>query len=340
MNAKHRNDFRWMTLAVVLATTAALAGCGNWPIEPRTKKHPIGNSGGEFQQYGGNPYFHAGIDIMDDDPAPNGPFVITKSAGTVALSLPGAGSLYNGMTLRPGDADNSRQLYWHLDFNSIAQSVRDAETNASVLPRRSRVAQLVSWTACDFHHLHFETCDDGGCTEPVLGLRPRHDSNGPAITDLQFTDDGSNSVFPPGFPDTVVSGDVDIIARAFDRQFVTATQNHKTGVLKIRYQVEDLDTGSTVKTGSTIDFSNIPADNLAGVLFRNAAPFDSSSAYCAGENYYYVVTNIDDADASNFAEAFAWDTTAHPNGRYRVSVTVWDASDNSTTLLKQVRISN
>ena len=340
MNMSHSKNMRAMALPVVLSISGALAACGNWPLEPRTQKHPIGNSGGEFQQYGGNPYFHSGIDIMDDDPAPNGPFVITKSAGTVNLALPGAGSLYNGMTLSLGDAANSQQLYWHLDFNSIAQAVRDAETNASVLPKRSRVAQLVFWTACDFHHLHFETCDSGGCSEPVLGLKPRADSNGPAITDLQFTDNGSNTVFAPGFPDTVVNGDVDIIARAFDRQFVTATQNHRTGVLKIRYQVEDLTTGATVKTGSTIDFSDIPADNFASVLFRNAAPFDSSSDYCAGENYYYVVTNVDDTNASSFAEAFAWDTTAHPNGRYRVSVTVWDHSDNSTTLLKQVRISN
>lgn len=326
--------------AITFVSVIGLFGCGTWPLEPRNVTHPIGNSGGEFQQYGGASYFHTGIDIVDDTPAPDGPFVRTKNSGTVTLSLPGAGSLYNGLTLSLGDAANSSQKYWHLDYNSIQQPVRDAETDGTVLPARSRVAQLVDWTACDYHHLHFETCDDNGCVEPVLSLRPRSDTNGPVIVDVSFTDNGSTTVFPPAFPDTVVRGQVDIVARAYDRQFVTATQNHKTGVLKVRYQVTSIPGGAVVKTGSTIDFSRIPPAGMTTVLFRNAAPFDSSSAYCAGEDYYYVVTNVDDADSAHFDETFAWETTSHPNGRYWVEVTVWDASSNAFSLTKQVRIDN
>ncbi len=329
-----------LNLSAVAVTISGLAGCANWPLEPRNVTHPIGNSGGEFQQYGGAPYFHTGIDIVDDTPAPDGPFVRTKNAGMATLSLPGAGSLYNGLTLSLSDAANSTQKYWHLDFNSIEQAVRDADTDGTVLPAGVRVAQLVDWTACDYHHLHFETCDDTGCVEPVLRLRPRNDTNGPVIVDVSFTDNGSTTTFPPAFPDTVVRGQVDIVARAYDRQFVTASQNHKTGVLKLRYQVTSLPAGAVVKTGNTIDFSRIPPDNKTTVLFRNAAPFDSSSDYCVGENYYYVVTNVDDADPAQFDETFAWDTTAHPNGRYWVEVTAWDVSSNAFSLTKQVRIDN
>lgn len=334
------------SLVILLALSAAMAGCAGrfpdtgWPIEPRDQTHPIGNSGGEFQQYTGNPYFHTGIDIVDDDPAPNGPYVRTTRAGTVALSLPGAGSLYNGLTVSHGDSTHSSYKYWHLDFNSIPQAVRDAETNGTVLAADSQAGQLVFWTACDYHHVHFETCDDAGCQDPVWDLVPRNDTNGPFITDLQFTDNGSTTVFTPGFPDTNVSGQVDIVARAGDRQFATATQDHRTGVMKIRYQVTDLNTNAVVKTGKTIKFTDIPPDGETTVLYRNAAPFDSTSDYCGTESYYYVVSNVDDADAKNFDETFAWDTTTHPNGRYRVSVQVWDASGNSTTILKQVRIAN
>ncbi len=112
----------------------ALVGCGNWPLEPRTVRHPIGNSGGEFQQYGGSPYFHTGIDIVDDLPAPDGPFVLTNRGGTVTLSLVGPTSLYNGLTLFVGDANNTNQKYWHLDYNSIRQEVRDADTNGRSFP--------------------------------------------------------------------------------------------------------------------------------------------------------------------------------------------------------------
>ena len=333
---------RVITDLLILAAivSSGLTACGNWPLEPRNSKHPIGNSGGEFQQYGGGSYFHAGIDIVDDAPAPNGPYVRTTKAGTGILSLPGAGSLYNGLTVNVGDVANSRQLYWHLDFNSIQQSVRDADTNGTVLPARSRVAQLVDWTACDYHHLHYETCDNTGCVEPVLSLKPRNDPNGPVIVDISFTDNGSTAIFPPAFPDVTVRGQVDVVAHAYDRQFVTVTQNHKTGVLKIQYEVTDLGTGLVVKTGSMIDFTTIPPDNETTDLFRNAAPFDSSSAYCAGEDYYYVVTNVDDANPTNFDETFAWDTTLQSNGRYRVTVTAWDASGNFFSLAKQVKIDN
>lgn len=329
---------------LVMSAGIGLQGCHfpntPWPVEPTNQTHPIGNSGGEFQQYGGSPYFHEGIDIVDDNAAPAGPFVRSTRAGTVALSLPGAGSLYNGTTISHGDADNSAYKYWHLDFNSIPQAVRDAQTNGTTLAVSAPLARLVFWTACNYHHLHYEHCDNGGCEDPVWDMVPRNDTNGPFVTDLQFTNNGSTSVFAPGFPDTVVSGQVDVVARAADRQFVTPTQNHRTGVMRIRYRVTSLTSGAVVKTGRTIDFTAIPPDSKATVLYRNAAPFDSDSSYCGTETYYYVPTNVDDANAGNFQETFAWNTGAHPNGRYRVEVQVWDASGNTASILKQVRISN
>jgi hypothetical protein len=330
-------------ILVITGLGLGLKGChfpqSFWPIEPTDVEHPIGNSGGEFQQYGGSPYFHEGIDIMDDVPAPSGPFVRTTRAGTVNLALVSAASLYNGLTVTHGDANNSFYKYWHLDFNSVRQAVRDAWTASTVLPANSRVARLVDWTACDYHHLHYETCDDMGCEDPVWDLSPRDDSNTPSIVGVSFTDNGSSTVFPPGFPSTIVNGQVDIIARAFDRQFVTSTQNHKTGILWIRYRVISSG-GTTVKTGSKIDFTKIPPDSKVTVLYRNAAPFDSDSSYCGDENYYYVVTNVDDDDASNFSESFAWDTTVHPNGTYQVQVQVWDSVLNTSALSKFVRIAN
>ena len=312
-----------------------------WPIEPTNQEHPIGNSGGEFQQYTGmSPYFHEGIDIVDDDPAPNGPYVRTTREGNVSLSLPGAGSLYNGMTISHNDADNSSYKYWHLDFNSIQQSVRDAETNGTTLAANSQVSQLVDWTACSYHHLHYEHCDNGGCEDPVWDMVPRVDTNSPIVVGFDLTDNGSTTTFPFSFPNTVVNGMVDIVAEAYDRQFVTATQDHKTGVMKIRYRVEELGTNNTVKTGRTIDFTDIPSDSVTTTLYRNAAPYDSDSGYCSGEEYFYVVTNVSDVDAKDFQETYAWDTTQHPNGNYRVWVEATDASGNEFAIAKQVTIAN
>src|SRR5688572_10279240 len=114
-----------------------------WPIEDTSSMHEIGNSGGEFQQYSGNPYFHAGIDILEDD-APSGPWVRTVREGNPTLTVPGASSLYNGLSINHSDGDV--YLYWHLDFNSISQAVRDAETNGTTLAANSAVSRLVTWT--------------------------------------------------------------------------------------------------------------------------------------------------------------------------------------------------
>ncbi len=65
-----------------------------------------------------------------------------------------------------------------------------------------------------------------------------------------------------------------------------ATQNHRTGVMRIRYQVKSLPAGTVVKTGKTINFTKIPPSSKTTVLYRNAAPFDSNSAYCGTESYY------------------------------------------------------
>ena len=36
----------------------------SWPHPPQDSVHPIGNSWGNFQDYGGGPYLHNGQDIM------------------------------------------------------------------------------------------------------------------------------------------------------------------------------------------------------------------------------------------------------------------------------------
>ena len=92
-------------------------------------------------------------------------------------------------------------------------------------------------------------------------------------------------------------------------------------------------------TGPTLNFRNIPAGANTGILYRNSTPFDSDSNYCGTENYYYVVTNVDASGNFNEANGF-WNTAAHPNGVYRVTVTASDAAGNSFSLGKDVIIDN
>ena len=312
-----------------------------WPIEPTGAEHQIGNSGGEFQEYSATPYFHKGIDILDG-PAPTGPFVRTTRAGVPTLSLvtDGAGAcstaspanLYSGLTV--DHPDGTHYDYWHLDCNSIQQPVRDADDAGASLPANTPVSQLIPWSACSYNHLHYEQTDGALKEDPVWSVSPRSDSSDPTIINIFFTEDGTNTEFPVERPArSVVSGNVDVIAHAYDTQFGTA----RTGVMLIRYRVTN-SAGGIVHTGQTINFSQIPSVAAVSILFRNSSPFDSNSNYCSVENYYYVVTNI--SAAGTFSESNAWNTAAHPNGIYNVTVQAYDAFLNVTSFTKQVRINN
>jgi hypothetical protein len=325
-----------LALGLVLSSAAACESrfpLTEWPIEDQTVEHEIGNSGGEFQQYTGSPYFHEGIDILDED-APGGPWVISIREGTVTLTRPGPGSLYNGVVVTAADGD--RYVYWHLDDNSIQTAVEDADANGTVLPEGTQIAQLVTWTACNYHHLHYEVADAAGSREPILTIAPREDTTSPILIAVSFVANATNTAMPNdaiGLP--IVSGQVDIIAHAYDTQFGTA----RTGVLELNWFVED-STGATVVPTTTMDFRDIPPDTAAVDAFRNSAPFDSNSDYCGTENSYYVLTNVD-ADGAIVADATGlWDTTTLANGTYFVQVTAEDQWGNDFTMIRQVTIDN
>lgn len=320
----------------------ALAGCSTlrfpftgWPIDNTASEHEIGTSGGEFQSFNAGPaFFHRGIDILDDD-APTGPWVRNTRAGTVSLTTLSAGSLVNGMTMTHSDGDV--YLYWHLDFNSIQQSVLDAEINGTTLPANSQVAQLVTWPSCDFHHLHYEIADSIGSMDPAFTVSPRNDTTVPVILDIFFTENATNIEFPTnGAGSSILSGDVDVIAHAYDTQLGAA----RTGVLQMSYRVNDTANGALVKAETTIRFQDIPANTNASIIYRGSAPFESSSDYCATEDYYYVLTNVDGSGSIISDASGLWDTATLANGIYDVSVTAVDPTMNTVTLAEQVEIAN
>jgi len=326
-----------ITLVLALSACAPRFPVTGWPIDATNTEHEIGNSGGEFQDYVGvpSPYFHRGLDIREVD-APNGPWVRNVRDGLVLLSLPGAGSLYNGVTMV--HSDGSTYAYWHLDFNSIQQPVLDASNNGTILPAGTQMAQLVTWTACGFHHLHYQIGDSLGNLDPIFTLTPRDDTTDPTLGNIYFVENTTATRVPtvPGTTMPLLSGDVDVLVHAYDTQFGSNT----TGVMQLNYRVNDPATGALVKSATTIRFDNIPADSNAAIIYRNQYPFDSSSDYCATEYYYYVLTNVD-ADGNIISDASGfWDTTTLPNGIYDVYATLEDPWGNEYTWSRPVEIAN
>lgn len=348
---------------------------GNWPVEPRDETHPIGNSGGELQVNSAG--FHNGIDIIVDKPWPDGHYdgrdhyIVTKETGTIRYVSPlppvsNCGKMCS-LILELPDANQTTHLYLHLDENSINA---DFEKDM-VLPAGTRLGQVTQWEGCPnhwnhdfYHHLHFEIYGKSGQLEPVLSLIPRAESidpllaplAGPFIDDVLFTTNdslGTPTIITASQQRTVLHGEVDIVVKAYDRQFATATQSHKTGVLKILYHLSDTHgipittdkNGNPISPDRTIDFSTIPLTSSdATKIYGLSGPITSISQYCVLDQdvYYYIVTNTnaDPTDPDKFEKQFSFDTTQYANGLYIVWITVWDSSGNSKQVPKQVEIQN
>ncbi|MGQ9705639.1 MAG: hypothetical protein ACUVWP_01370 [bacterium] len=50
-----------LILSVLIAT---LAFTERWPMGPGNQPNPLGNNYGEYQNYGGSPYYHDGLDTL------------------------------------------------------------------------------------------------------------------------------------------------------------------------------------------------------------------------------------------------------------------------------------
>jgi|CXWL01.1.fsa_nt_gi hypothetical protein len=345
-------------------------GCnGNWPLEPFQEVHGIGNTAGEFQQSGqGSPYFHMGLDIMDQVPATNA-FALTQVDG-IPIQIPTSTSYCANkcqIQLLVDPAIKNIQAYVHLEWQSLAQSIRDAhdryttnndDPNARVRAG-SQISKLYPWPSCGYTHLHFEDCDDAGCTDPAGRLFPMKSDNALELKSITFWTNDSNpptTRFPsaglfPGINTTTVSGAVDIIVEANDRNHVKTglgmmmLLSYKTGVWKARYEIRDA--ADALVKSSTMNFDRVPThddDEIASSVF-----FDSKSDYCTDEHYSYIVTNVACESSSceirmatvdAIGKQFAWDTTRHPNGNYVVTVTVEDFTGNALSRTERVMISN
>ncbi len=324
---------------LLVLVVVACDSTNSWPVEATDKGHPVGNSSREFQQYGvGSPYYHGGMDVREP-PAPGGPWLRSVGSGTVSISY-NANPIYHGITIRT--ADTTDFGYWHVDSASITAAVLDAWTNGTVLASNVRMGQIVRWTDCGFHHVHFFRKRPAGETDPMVFVRPHDETTAPTINDVFFARNATDVYFGGVIP--TVSGDVDIVADISDQIFTTA---HLTGAYNVKYKIQRrigfwiFSFWWTVQSAADV-FPSVfrPAQSTASVVFQTAAPHASSSNYCGTETYFYVLTN---GVASSYDDAMGfWDTDGggFPNGRYRVRMTARDASGNSRSRSQEVTVSN
>ena len=142
----------------------------------------IGHNMQSFQDYGGSPYWHDGLDIRSVSDQ-----MIYASAGGRVVNLENyvAGdSLYWEVAIL--DDEGFVWKYHHVDRKSIPEEVINAFRNGERIEAGAVIGKVVRWPVFTFgelyHHLHLLIVGkDGKYINPLLLLTPLDDRSSPVI---------------------------------------------------------------------------------------------------------------------------------------------------------------
>lgn len=168
----------------------------DWPFSPQSMGHAIQS----YQYYGGDPYFHHGIDIM----AAAGTNVSTRSGGqivNVENYVPG-NSLYWEVAVL--DPEGYLWQYHHIDEPTIPQYVWDKwdeyladPVNGGYVSPGAFIGEIVWWPVGypgapeNFHHIHLNILGEGGIYLNGLEFHtPLSDPDSPELYEIGLLQNG------------------------------------------------------------------------------------------------------------------------------------------------------
>jgi hypothetical protein len=309
-----------------------------WPVEPNAQ-HPVGDTYGEFQDYGSGPYLHPGVDVMIAAGEP----VFAVAPGVVKAVLTTSGEWHWRVAVadQPGPGESDGYLYAHLERYSIAVEVGDVVFQGQYL------GDIVDFPF-GFHHTHFARIRDEGsvwqgnwlCTDnPHLDFENQSETTAPeffpAIPGQAFafcTNQTSNYL-----PRNALQGAVDIVVRVRD---VIDYPAWPCAVQELRYSIYPVgQPQSPVVDDKLAVYFDMPLDHYQGgsgdellvqLFYKRDATCWSNRDWSYAD-FYHVITNSDgdqNYEESDLREA--WDTTQVFDGQYVVEVTAYDVAGNST----------
>jgi hypothetical protein len=327
-----------------------------WPLSPQNQVHPLGNGWGEYQNYSSPPapYFHPGIDVMA---LAVGVPCYAVAHGWVKAWLTTDAQWHWRLAIADSslaftDSCNG-YLYAHIDSTRPHASVGD-EVNPG-----DQIGYLVPWPVTGFDHTHHARIRDAGSTwgqggqadwtfveNPLNFISPNTDTAKPvietAVSGSKFAYFLNNSSTTLQYNN--LSGDVDIVARIYDR-FGVAIPGHSTwekiNPYKIEYAIHPPG-GSSPRTLSFLFGHYLPWNdvNIVNTVFKNNSPCTTRGDY-SNRVYYYIVTNTDgDSTLEVQDTSGAWHTKTVANGPYWVVVYASDQNGNTTPDSQLVTVNN
>lgn len=327
-------------LALILTFLAVPAEGIRWPFGLGDESLPLGNNYGEYQFYGGSPYLHPGIDIMQFAGSP----VYAVKAGVVKAVLTTSGDYHWRVAV--GDSAGSGWcdgwLYAHLERYTIPVQVGDTVQVGDYL------GDLVWWPVAAFHHLHFVKIRNQGTSwwsdwmfiaNPLDELTPIDEPDAPVIEDARdgakfaFCYNNTHVYFDPG---ALLSGPVDIVSKIADR---TNDPYWRLVPYRIEYSIFN----DSISFGPVLSF--IFTDTL--FWYQNVYVVYQEDEVCQSQgdydyrNFYFIVTNTDgDSVIEGSDWLLGWNTQEFPNGTYWVKVTASDRYGNADSDSIQVEMEN
>ncbi len=296
-----------------------------WPLGNGSTPNRCGNNCYNYQNYGGSPYYHDGLDCLSTAGA--GCYCVESAYLRLKQQ---SEPLYSGiMTSYAATGDSEGWTYWHLTYSTIPYNVGD------YIPVNSYLGGLADWPVAEFHHVHFtrslfvsgwyEAVDN-----PIEFMIPTTDTQSPTFDDAQsgqlfsFCEDNSNTVVDKD----AVSGDVDIIAKIADKIVDTYWD-------VVPYEIDwwiNGDGGSVPTTLFVTFTEDCPPDGtVTGVVYKEGGIWDTEGDY-DDRDYYFIVSNTDgDGVVETTDDDYYFDSTSLPDGDYTLYVRAKDYHGNSVT---------
>jgi hypothetical protein len=320
-----------------------------WPLPPTDSLQPLGNNWGEYQNYGGSPYFHPGIDILT--PQRQGVPVYAVKDGWVKAWL----TIQARYHWRLAIADSSLEypdscegfLYAHIDSARYHKQVGD------YVQKGELIGYLVPWPVSGFDHIHFAKIKDEGYTwpradwafifNPLILLRPNIDTIPPKFEYArpnQYFAFCLNNTSNYLNPDSLY-GDVDIICKVYDKFSVSTRDTVWDRLIPLKIEYEIIGEYETLEKTLSFSFSGrLPSDQLINVVYKQDNICRSRGDYNY-RDYYFIITNTDGDSLIESSDInYCWPTRNFPNGRYLIKVYAHDAFNNCSVCSMFVRVAN
>jgi hypothetical protein len=344
---------RWLILLAAAGAAVAVP----WPVEPVDQPHPLGNYWGEYQNYGGDPYFHPGIDVITPDTFNVAVHAVqhgwVKAWGTTQADLHYRLAICDTNSQFTGRA--AGWLYAHIDADQPHKQVGDEVQVGDI------IGELVDWPLdASFDHCHFARISDTGATwqrfpEPTwwfiqnpLTLMDQHEDlaapvfqNARSGARFAFCRNNTSTYQQP----TNISGDVDIVARIYDKTGYSTGDStwDKMTPYQVEYMIRSAGGTVVVPWTLSLQFSNyLPWDDVScvDVVYKSDNTCQTYGDYDMRE-YYFIVTNTDGDSLIETTDASGtWQSGLTGDGSYWVFVRASDVFGNTTTDSMQVTTNN